>query len=186
MTEHVRMTRHASLLPLPLAVLGVVTLFAAAAEAKLARSGDAQVSFSATGPAGLSIVGTTRDLVVAEAGDDVVVTVPLANLDTKIELRNRHMRDKYLEVARYPSAELRVARSAVAAPSGKATGRLTLHGRTRPVVFTYAARPEGSAVAVRGSLRLNMLEFGIDKPGYAGITVKPDVDVNVSFVAKED
>jgi polyisoprenoid-binding protein YceI len=163
-----------------------VALVALTAQAKLARSGDAQVSFAATGPAGLSIVGTTSDLAVAETEQDVVVTVPLKNLDTKIELRNKHMREKYLEVAKYPNAELRVAKSAVQAPSGKATGQLSLHGKTHPVTFSYATKPEGGATGVTASFHMNMFDHGIEKPGYAGISVKPDIDVNVAFRVTKD
>lgn len=164
----------------------VLVAFGAVAEAKLARAGDAQVSFSATGPAGMSILGNTSELAVAETGQDVVVTVPLGSLDTKIELRNKHMRDRYLEVARFPNAELRVAKAAVEAPAGTATGQLTLHGQTHPITFSYATKPESSATAVTGGFRVNMLEYGIEKPGYAGVTVKPDVDVNVSFRVRRD
>jgi polyisoprenoid-binding protein YceI len=161
-------------------------LVAVVAHAKLARTGDAQVSFHATGPGGLSIIGTTNELAVSETDTDVVVTVPLAKLDTKIDLRNRHMRDKYLEVAKYPNAELHVAKAAVQAPSGKANGTLTLHGQTKPVTFTYATKPEGAATAVTGTVRVVMTDYGIEKPGYAGVSVKPDVDVDVVFRVTKD
>jgi len=164
---------------MPLAALALTVT--AAAHATLARTGDANVTFNATGPAGLKIVGTTSELSVAETEQDVVVTVPLRNLDTKIELRNKHMREKYLEVGKYPNAELRVAKSAVQGPSGKANGSLTLHGQTRPVTFSYTTKPDGAATGVTGNLHLNMFDFGIEKPGYAGVTVKPDIDVTASF-----
>ncbi len=169
-----------------LAPAAATLLVAVVAHAKLARTGDAQVSFHATGPAGLSIVGTTNELAVAETDTDVVVTVPLSKLDTKIDLRNRHMREKYLEVAKYPNAELHVAKSAVQAPSGKATGSLTLHGQTKPVTFAYTTKPEGSATAVTSSFRVVMSDFGIEKPGYAGVSVKPEVDVDVAFRVTKD
>jgi len=169
------------------ASIAAVTFTALVAEAKLARTGDAQVSFSASGPAGLTIVGTTSELAIAETDQDVVVTVPLRNLDTKIELRNKHMREKYLEVAKYPNAELRVPKSAVQAPtSNKATGQLTLHGQTRPVTFSYVTKPDGAATGVTGSFRINILEFGIEKPSYAGVSVKPDVDISVAFHVTKD
>ncbi len=168
------------------AAIAAIALTAVVAEAKLGRTGDAQVSFNASGPAGLTIAGTTNELNVAETDQDVVVTVPLRNLDTKIDLRNKHMREKYLEVAKYPNAELRVAKSAVQAPSGKATGQFTLHGQTHPITLSYATKPEGGVTAVTGSLRVNILEYGIEKPGYAGVTVKPDVDVNVAFRVNKD
>ena len=46
-----------------------------AAEAKLARSGSSDVSFTAVGPGGLKIVGTTPDLQVADDAQSVNVIV---------------------------------------------------------------------------------------------------------------
>lgn len=164
------------------------TLSASAlAHAALSRTGDAQVQFTASGPAGMSIVGTTNELTVSETDKEIVVVVPLRGLDTKIELRNKHMREKYLEVDRYPNAELRVAKDAVQknAASGQATGQLTIHGQTKPTTFTYTSKPAGAGSNVTGALRLNIKDFGIKQPGYAGITVKPDVNVTVSFSVVE-
>ena len=47
---------------------------------------------------------------------NVVITVPLANLSTGIGLRDHHMKEKYLEVQKYPSATLTIARSALKFP----------------------------------------------------------------------
>jgi polyisoprenoid-binding protein YceI len=152
----------------------------AVAHATLSRTGDAQVQFTASGPAGMSIVGTTSDLLVSETDKEIVLTVPLKNLDTKIELRNKHMREKYLEVDKYPNAELRVAKDAIQknTASGKANGVLSLHGQSKPASFTYTSKADGSAT---GAIHVNMKDFGITQPGYTGISVKPDVDVTVSF-----
>jgi polyisoprenoid-binding protein YceI len=167
-------------------VLGVLTTVSAVGHAALSRTENAQVSFTATGPAGMKIIGTTHDLSVAEANQEIVAIVPLRNLDTKIELRNKHMREKYLEVEKYPNAELRVPRSALTMPPGapisaRAEGTLTLHGRAKATSFTYVAKPDGSGIAVTGTLHVNMTDHGIAQPGYSGVSVKPDVDVQVSF-----
>src|SRR5579863_3203967 len=94
---------------------GYVTL-GAVAHATLSGATDSHVSFAASGPAGMSIEGTTSELTVADQGDNIVITVPLANLTTGISLRDRHMRDKYLEVQKFPTATLTVARSALKLP----------------------------------------------------------------------
>lgn len=166
---------------------GITLAASAAAHAGLARAGDAQVQFTASGPAGMNIVGTTNELQVTETDKEIVITVPLKNLDTKIDLRNKHMREKYLEVDKYPNAELRVAKDAVQknATSSQATGQLTIHGKTKPTSFTYTTKPAGAGATVTGSVHVNMKDFGIAQPGYAGITVKPDVDVTVSFRVTE-
>jgi len=167
-----------------LALSGAALTITAVAHAKLGRTGDAQVQFTASGPAGMSIVGTTSDLTVSETDTEYVIVVPLKNLDTKIELRNKHMREKYLEVDKYPNAELHVEKSGIqrTGAAAQANGQLTIHGKTKASPFSYTAKPDGS---VTGSVHVNMKDFGITQPGYAGITVKPEVDVTVAFRVAE-
>src|SRR5580693_2415643 len=88
------------------------------ARAALSSASDSHVTFEGKGPAGFKVTGTTTDLSVAEGDGNVVITVPLANLNTGIDLRDHHMREKYLEVPKYPSAVLTIARSALRVPAG--------------------------------------------------------------------
>jgi polyisoprenoid-binding protein YceI len=159
----------------------------AASWAGLSSPADTHVTFVASGPAGMKIEGTTTELNVADANGSVVITVPLGNLTTGISLRDRHMKEKYLEVSKYPSAVLTVARTALKLPDtgGKAeadvAGTLALHGQTRPVSVHYQAKADGSAFLANGKVHINMNDFGISVPVYLGVTVKPDVDVVASF-----
>lgn len=174
-----------------LAVLFVASTVALTADAKLARTGTPQVAFHASGPAGMKIQGTTSDLEVDEQGSRIVVRVPLKNLATGIALRDHHMREKYLQVGSYPNAELTVDRSAIHMPagsdpvSGDATGTMALHGKTHATKFHYTVARSGSTMRVLGTTRLDMRDYGINVPSYLGITVKPEVDVEVQFTATE-
>jgi polyisoprenoid-binding protein YceI len=175
--------------------LGVAAVFSLAvsvsAHARAALTGctDCHVNFLASGPAGMKIEGSTPDLTIADQGDNIVITVPLANLTTGIGLRDRHMKEKYLEVAKYPSATLTVARSALKLPAGadKAEGdapsTVNIHGQSRPVTVHYEAKRDGSTFSTRGKFHINMTDFGITVPSYLGVTVKPDIDINASFRA---
>lgn len=159
------------------------------AYAALTRTGDASAVFVAVGPAGLKIEGKTNDLDLSEGDGKVTVSVPLANLDTGIALRNKHMREKYLEVTKFPRAELVVDKASLKVPSegaeaaGTTTGAMTIHGQTKPVTFQYTTRLSNGTYAVTGSTRVNIKDFGIDVPSYLGVTVKPDIDVSVRFSA---
>lgn len=163
----------------------------AVAFAALAKSGDAAVTFLAVGPAGLKIEGKTSDLDVTDGDGKVKIGVPLANLDTGISLRNKHMREKYLEVQKFPRAELVVERASLKLPSegaeatGTTSGQMTIHGQTKPVTVNYTARQQGGTFAVTGSAKINIKDFGIDVPSYLGVTVKPDVELAVRFSATD-
>jgi len=157
------------------------------ARAALSSASDSRVTFEAKGPAGFKIAGTTADMSVNEAGGNVVLTVPLGNLNTGIDLRDHHMREKYLEVPKFPAATLTVQRAALKVPSAServeadVQGALTLHGETRPVSVHYDSKVDGTSFVTHGKFHINMNEFGITVPSYLGVTVKPDVDVSASF-----
>jgi polyisoprenoid-binding protein YceI len=178
--------RRLQLLSIMAVCLGLVGV-TAAARAALSAPADARVTFDASGPAGMKIEGTTTDLQVTEDGGNVVISVPLAHLSPGIGLRDHHMREKYLEVQKYPAATLTIGRSALRLPAsgesttGDASGTVTLHGQSRPVGVHYEVKGEGPTLSVHGSLHVNMNDFGITVPVYLGVTVKPDIDVSASF-----
>ena len=166
--------------------LGLVSL-SAASGAALSSATDSRVSFGATGPAGMKSEGSTTDLSVADDGVNVVVTVPLANLSTGIGLRDHHMKEKYLEVPKYPLATLTIARSALKFPRGgeqvsaDVPATVQIHGQTRPTKVHYDAKGDGPSFGAHGAFHVNMNDFGITVPTYLGVTVKPEVDVSADF-----
>ena len=97
------------------------------------------------------------------------------------------MREKYLEVPKYPAAVLTIARAALKLPNpgekveADAPGTITLHGQSRPVSVNYDAKDDGATLVTHGAFRINMNDFGITVPVYLGVTVKPDIDVTASF-----
>ena len=92
--------------------------------------------------------------------------MPIAGA-TGIRLRDKHMKEKSLEVQKYPNAELRVARTALQLPKGgDATGAVTLHGQTRNVPFHYVAKPDGDTWKINGAMRIDIKQFGIEVPSY--------------------
>ena len=170
-----------------LGILGVLAI-PIAADAQLVRSGSPELSFKAFGTIGFSMTGKTSELNVSDSAQSISVIVPVGTLSTDNDLRDKHMKER-LEVAKYPSAELSVAKSALNLPaagqnsSGDAEGTLKLHGQNRPVKFHYDAKRNGNAYHVDGKMRVNFNQFGIEVPSYLGITVKPDVEVAVRFDA---
>jgi polyisoprenoid-binding protein YceI len=177
-------------LPL-LLCLGLLTGVSNVANAKLYRAGKAVVQFNAKGPAGMNIVGTTYDLELKDDGRTVTITVPLKDLKTGIDLRDRHLHEKYLEVDRFPKAVLKVDRAALKAPSSgseisaEVTGSLTLHGKTNKTQVKYKATRVGELYTATGYLHINITDYNIAIPSFLGVTVKPEVDISVSFEAKD-
>ncbi|HEU4405383.1 MAG TPA: YceI family protein [Polyangiaceae bacterium] len=161
------------------------------ADAKLANPADASASFRAIGPRGFRIEGRSNQVGVADDGNWVTISVQLTQLTTGIALRDKHMREKYLETEKYPTAELLVPRWALRFPeegkrmSAWAMGTLKMHGKTKEVKVFYKAGRVGGTVDVDGSTEVNLNDFGIEVPSHLGLSLKPDVAIEVHFQAQD-
>ena len=156
-------------------------------KAAISSPSESAVLVSVRGTAGLNIEGVTHELGLSEHEGDLVFRVPLAQLDTGIGLRNRHMRG-YLEVGRFPDAELRVPRKGIAFPppgqslEADAQGTLTLHDVSKPCSIRYRVEQgRAGGYRVRGTIRIDIRDFGITVPTYLGVGVEPTVGIQVDF-----
>ncbi len=176
------MPRRASLLT----VLLALPLLAATTRV----TGEPTAAFQGRGPGGFSLEGKTHQLRIEDDGTTLKIVVPLAGLQTGISLRDRHMREKYLQVEQYPDAVLELPWSAVKLPEDGGTidatapGKMTLHGKSHDVQVKYRATRSGNRYQVTGTVPLNITDYGIDVPSYFGVTVQPDVEARASFTAE--
>jgi hypothetical protein len=165
-------------------VLLASLMLVAPALAGWVNHGERQVSFKAVGPGGLGIEGKGNDISVKEQGDVIVATVGLNSLATGIDLRDKHMKEKYLETSKYPHAVFTVERSKLKIPGETdVDGKLQLHGVTKTVKVHYSASGSDAQATFTGTSHLNMKDFNIEVPSYLGVTVKPDVTVAFKFSA---
>jgi polyisoprenoid-binding protein YceI len=174
-----------------LSLVSAAVLVAAVASAKLAKAGGGTAGFHASGPAGMSIDGTSSDVNISDDGSTVTVTIGMNALTTGISLRDQHMKDA-LETSKYSSSSISVSRGSLKIPatgassSGDTSGTMKLHGQSKNVNFHYTAKNDGGVISVSGTSNVNMNDFGIKPPSYLGVTVKPDVAVNTKFVCKDN
>jgi polyisoprenoid-binding protein YceI len=168
-------------------LLSVLLVASVASAAPLAVKG-ASVSFAAKANVGMIIEGSTSAITVDEDAKNVTLVVPLANVSTGVDLRDKHMKDNYLEVAKFPEAKLVIERACLALPeagekSGECAAAFTLHGQTKGVTVKYKASVTGKATDVDASFTVNFVDHGVEEPKYMGIKVKPTVDVKAHFTA---
>ena len=174
-------------------VVFAIGFYPALAAAKLTKTGgDSQVKFTTALNIGPKLEGKTSEITVSEQDDKVVLVVPLAKVDTGDTSRNGHMRDKYLEVQKFPNAELSVAKGALKLPdaggadtSGTIPGTMKIHGVSKPVQVTYSVHREGNVFNVKGSTALRITDYGIEQPSLGPVKVKPDVALEVHFKATD-
>jgi len=159
-----------------LAGLFIAASIAAAAEQKA----HADVTWHATGTPGFIQIdgdGGKATGVVTVDGDVVSgsFACQLDDFTTGIALRDRHMREKYLETGKHPVAVITI--DPVDLGKGtRWTGKLTLKGVTKPIAGD-ATRAGPKAFAA--SFDVNLDDFPVGVPSYLGVTVAKTVHVAV-------
>jgi polyisoprenoid-binding protein YceI len=103
------------------------------------------------------------------------IDIPVASLVTGLSLRDEHMKNKYLEVQKYPKASL----TRLKAKGGKFEGLMNLHGKSQKVSGEY--KIVGNQV--RAEFPLKLSEYGIVIPTYMGVGVEDEgkMEVNLPY-----
>jgi polyisoprenoid-binding protein YceI len=94
---------------------------------------------------------------------------------TDLTTRDSHMRTKYLEVAKFPKAMLKLDPVGYGKDT-KWTGQLTLKGVTRPVSGIATV----SVAGAEASFTVNLEDYPVGVPSFMGVTVAKEVNVKVS------
>ncbi|MDQ6801446.1 MAG: YceI family protein [Acidobacteriota bacterium] len=121
----------------------------------------------------------------------VEVNIDMASLDTGNSLRNREMRELYLDTGKHPTAKFKsvsVDAPASIAPNSpadiKVTGDFTLHGVTkRMTIPVRVVLIPGGRIHATSSFKIHMPDFGIDVPQNILVTVNNDVPVRLDLWA---
>ena len=152
------------------------------------------VEFRATGhPSSLKIVGKGSapkgSLLVADTQVKGSLLFDLTSLDTGIEMRTHHMKEKYLETGKFHDAKLTITRMTLSQSlatehfnldSVPFAGKLSLHGVERPVSGTAKIEKNGKNVSFTAQFGLKISDYRIAVPSFAGMTVADDVQVSVT------
>jgi polyisoprenoid-binding protein YceI len=117
---------------------------------------------------------------------EIYFEVDLASLDTGIGLRNRHMRDRYLEIESYPYAAFRGAIQTVELVSPNlyrvvSSGTMTLHGVERPLTPECRVRATSSRTRVRCEFSLLLSDFEIEIPRLMFMKINDEVRIVLDY-----
>lgn len=115
-----------------------------------------------------------------------MVVVDISKLDSGIELRDTHLKDKYLHTAKFPIATLTIKDQAISASSSshKITGELTFHNVTKPISFDANVSLENNVVKLKSDLSFLLTDFNVELPSFQGITAADKVKLNVETEIK--
>lgn len=116
--------------------------------------------------------------------------LPLDTLETGIALRDRHMKEKYLETAKFPQAEFTMTEltlpEALKAGEGTAKevpfkGKLKIHGVEKEVAGTVDITLEKAKGAFDFQFKTKITDYAISLPSFMGVTVAEEVQVTVGL-----
>jgi len=152
-------------------------------------AGKPSVKFIAEGhPGALDIEGLAGEVVLTEEGDQLVLRVPMKAVDTGIDLRNEHMNEKYVDVAKFPDVVLRIPAAALTWPeekgassTGTTEGTFTAHGVDKPVTVAWSLKKSKEGWQVKGNFDFDVSQHGIEIPSYLGVTVEPKMKAEARF-----
>lgn len=105
-----------------------------------------------------------------------IIQFDLKSLDTGIELRDEHMKEKYLQVDKHSMAILTLKDVKSSSEEFQFNAIMKLHGVERKVEGV-AQLNDGKLIA---SLKLKLSDYEIAIPSFQGITVADEVTVNVN------
>lgn len=156
-----------------------------------------KVEFLAVGqPSALKIRGKLDNgkslggkLEIVEGKLQGVAKVNMQSFDTGIDLRNKHMKEKYLETPKYPESTVTLKPVVLPGDTSQATyeyagpfeGTLKLHGVEKPIKGELKVSKNAEKWKGSFSFSFELQDYGIDVPKYLGITVSKAVSVEAAF-----
>lgn len=167
----------------------------ASAEAAVLQTTKAHVEFLAIGkPSAIKIRGKgddlKSDLQWTEGQLSGKFIFNLDSFNTGIELRDSHMKEKYLETGKFKNAELTLKPIALSQDPCKEDlklekvpfeATLKLHGVEKPVKGDFDVNSQKGVGQSQVRFQLNNSDFAIEIPVYLGIKVADQVDNTVEL-----
>ncbi|MCU7495389.1 MAG: YceI family protein [Ignavibacteria bacterium] len=130
-------------------------------------------------------------------GDDILsqnqlyFEVDLRTLDTGIGLRNRHMREDYLETDKYPMTTFKGKLTKAEKSTGGilnviAEGNLSIHGVTKPVSIKGTLTPSSAGgFRVQSSFEVKLTDYNIPIPQLMFLKISEVMKLNLDFFTKK-
>lgn len=158
------------------------------------KEADGTVEFHAIGkPKAIKIhgksAGPTGKVLISNGKASGELSIKLDSFNTGIKLRDSHMKEKYLEIEKYPDANLEITKLNITVQKNSKKenipfeGLLTLHGTQAPISGKATVEIDKNSADVQAHFGFKIEDFKIETPSFAGVTMASDVVVDVSFKA---
>jgi len=134
--------------------------------------------------------GPQGDLQINDGSVTGELKMDVTSFSTGIDMRDHHMKEKYLEVEKFPTATLTIKKASIGDAGSLPKdidfeGDLTLHGVTQPVKGKAHVEKDGPNFSFNANFPVKITDHKIDIPSYGGIKVADEVTIEVSSKATQ-
>lgn len=174
------------------AVLIVASVFLQAGWAKAyqAIKGESTLSYHMVHPMH-KITGVSRDfLCTVDLSADTVssrikVSALISSFDSKNSSRDSHAMEM-VQARKYPTVEF-ASESVKAEGDGYlVAGKLTFHGRTKPVSFHVTPHFQGQKVEITGGFAVKLSDFDVERPSLLFVKTEDKLTIDFDLFAPAD
>jgi len=118
---------------------------------------------------------------------DLYFEVNLNSLDTGIGLRNRHMRENYLETDQYPTTHFKgslVKLEETSAGTYKvlAQGKMFIHGKERLKSIEAEIEKKGQFLHIKSACDVKLTDYGITVPSIMFYKINETMELKLDFI----
>jgi polyisoprenoid-binding protein YceI len=145
-----------------------------------------KINFVATGkPSFIKAKGvmkiTSADFVLEENILNGFFIVSLADLDSGIELRDKHLKEEYLEIQKFPEAKLVFTNQKLLLNGKlqKVPAKLFLHGVEKEIELNLRSEKKKDLLSLKADFNIILTDHKIELPSFQGITAAKKVKVQV-------
>jgi polyisoprenoid-binding protein YceI len=129
-------------------------------------------------------------------GDDMMnnsqlyFEVDLNTIDTGIGLRNRHMRDNYLETDKFRYASYKGTFNNIKKISEnnyevEVKGSMNIHGVTKPLTLKGKIMKNQNGLRIQSQFNISLLDHRIEVPEFMFLKISEIMDLRIDFYMKE-
>jgi len=123
-------------------------------------------------------------------GSKLYFEVELNGLDTGIGMRNRHMREIYLETDKFPYAQftgeiIKIDTAANHEFTISIAGKLSIHGKDQPVTAVGLVTPQtDDRLTVQTKFEVKLPDYGIKVPTLMFLKISETIKLELDFTLK--
>ena len=150
-------------------------------------SNASEITFFSEAPLeNIEAVNTKSSSVFDFSSGDIVFSVPIREFMFQKSLMKKHFNENYMDSEKYPKSTFKGKISGYGMGDGiypsKATGDLTIHGRTRPVEIDGEVEKQGGKLILKAAFLVELKDYNIKIPRILFSNIAESVEVNIEFI----